>query len=64
MLVCSMPVVAGGAASLPVNGRPPATRVADQAIFFMASWGVTQGPPVSLQPGEAAMASSRPLSSA
>ena len=53
------PVLAGGCASVPVKALPPSTRVSLHTYFFMASLAGTQGPPVSLQPGEPAMAISR-----
>ena len=43
---------------------PPFTLTARHVIFFMASWGVTQGPPVLLQPGELGMAIVMPSESA
>ena len=44
----------------PVKGLPPSTRVSLHTYFFMASGPGTQGPPVSLQPGDPAIASSSP----
>ncbi len=41
-----------------MNGLPPSTRVADHTIFFMPCDAGTHGPPVSLHPGELAMATS------
>src|SRR5664279_2355931 len=38
---------------------PPSTRVSDQTIFFIPSAGFTHGPPLSLHPGEPAIAISR-----
>ena len=58
------PVVFGGAGRRPLHGWPPETTVSLQTSFFIPSFASTQGPPVSLQPGEAAMASSSPLRSA
>ena len=58
------PVVVGGFGSAPVNGWPPSTRVSLQTYFFIACAGVTHGPPLSLHPGEPAMAISRPSWSA
>jgi len=41
-----------GRGSTPWNGALPVTGVAVHTSFFMPSCGWTQGPPVSLQPGE------------
>src|ERR1035437_10165686 len=54
------PVAEGGLASAPLNGRPPCTGVSLHTNFFMACAGVTHGPPLSLHPGEPAMAISSP----
>ena len=54
----------GGLGSTPLKGRPPSTRVSLQTYFFIAWAGVTHGPPLSLHPGEPAMAISRPSWSA
>ena len=54
------PVAEGGLGSAPVNGLPPSTRVSLHTSFFMACAGGTHGPPLSLQPGEPAMAISKP----
>ncbi len=43
-----------------VERLPPSTRVALHTIFFMPCAAGTQGPPVSLHPGELAMATSMP----
>jgi hypothetical protein len=48
---------------VPRNGFPPSASVSLQVYFFIPSEGGTQGPPVSLQPGELAIASSIPSSS-
>src|SRR5512143_1206618 len=50
------PVVDGGFGSRPRNGWPPFTRTSLQTYFFMPSLAGTHGPPLSLQPGEPAMA--------
>lgn len=57
-------MVEGGGASLLAKRRPPATSVSLHTSFFIPSLGSTHGPPVSDQPGEAAMANSRPRRSA
>src|ERR1035437_2023514 len=54
------PVFDGGWASVPIKGLPPWTTVSLQTYFFIASGPGTHGPPLSLQPGEPAMASSSP----
>ena len=46
--------------SLPVNRLPPSTMVSLQTYFFMPWEGGTHGPPVSLHPGEPAIAISMP----
>src|SRR5579859_5245378 len=46
-----------GWASLPANAWPPLKRVSLHTYFFIPADGGTQGPPVSLQPGELAMLS-------
>lgn len=48
----------------PLTHCPPCWSVCAQASFFMPSSGPTHAPPVSLQPGEAAIANSSPLESA
>ena len=52
------PVFDGGAASLPVKGLPPSTSVTLHTYFFIPSLGATHGPPLSLHPGDPAMACS------
>jgi hypothetical protein len=56
--------VRGSGASFSASGRPPSTTASLHTSFFMPSAGRTQGPPVSLQPGDAAMPNSSCLSSA
>ena len=58
------PFTIGGCASTAANLRGPWTSVSLQTTFFIASSGFTQGPAVSLQPPEAAIAISRPNRSA
>ena len=58
------PVMLGGAGRIVETALPPSISVALQTSFFMASLGFTQGPPVSLQPGDEAMVSSSPSLSA
>jgi hypothetical protein len=58
------PLFEGGAGSWPLKSRGPVTRVSLQTSFFIASPGFTQGPPVSLQPGELKIAISNPSRSA
>ena len=58
------PFIEGGFGSTPLHLRGPTTRVSLQTTFFIPSSGLTQGPAVSLQPPEAAMAISRPRRSA
>src|SRR5258705_5873537 len=52
------PVAAGGCARIRSRDFPPATRVSLHTYFFIASFGATQIPPVSLQTGETAMVNS------
>src|SRR6266496_6413407 len=54
------PVLLGGCASLPDNGLPPSTSVSLHTYFFIPWDGGTHGPPVSLHPGEPAIAISMP----
>lgn|GEM_PF-5122852 len=58
------PETMGGLGSEPENARPPSTRVSLHTSFFIPCDGGTHGPPLSLQPGEPAMAISRPIWSA
>lgn len=60
----NVPVLWGGAGNGPASFLPPGTSVSLHTTFFSASAGCTQGPPVSDQPGEAAIASSSPRASA
>jgi hypothetical protein len=50
------PVFDDSLASTPLNGFPPSIRVLLHTDFFMPSEDGTQGPPVSLQPGEPTIA--------
>ena len=49
------PVTSKPSGSLTLRGLPPTTSICLQTSFFIASSSFTQGPPVSLQPGELAM---------
>ncbi len=52
-------MVVGGGVNRPWKRWPPGTTVSLQTSFFIAWSGLTQGPPVSLQPAEEAMVISR-----
>ena len=54
------PVAEGGLGSVPLKGRPPSTRVSLHTNFFIPWAGGTHGPPLSLHPGDPAMAISNP----
>ncbi len=58
------PVASGSGGSWPSKRPAPETSASLQASFFMPSFGWTQGPPVSLHPGDAAVPNSSPRLSA
>src|SRR6218665_2353955 len=58
------PVAVAGWGRFMETGFPPGVAVSVHTIFFIPSFGATQGPPLSLHPGEPAIVISKPSESA
>jgi hypothetical protein len=54
------PVALGGLLKRPLKALPPSTWVSLQTSFFIACFGATEGPPVSLNPAADGTENSKP----